>query len=620
MGKSPGKWLKTLLFRKKSTRSSYTKARGDLVTVEKEKHGSGKEPLADLSVNSPLISQPVPTKNDTNDSIPQPESTCAAELSPEVGQPVPASQDCEKPDAAVGAGLSPDPRNSREEQAAIKAQAAFRGYLARRAFQALKGIIRLQALVRGHLVRRQAVATLLCLHSIIKVQAVFRGRRIRHSDVGLTIHQRFGGGKIMNTMSSTAAVVRPSARTEKLLSNAFARKLLVSYTMVRPLKVYYSETEPNSAWSWLERWTAICFTVPSIQLKRGIDSKPQKHTARATENDGSRMKRSVRTRPTAHGDTSTNANNYEPERSKRILKKVPAQPVEEPQSELEKVKRNLRKVSANLTTDISSDRQEMETEKLKRNLNKTTSSSVENHDNGEADSIDKNRKATTVAPTEQPEPKANSRLITDSQQKIDSQPKIDSQQKIDSQPKLDSQLISADSPSKMDFEPISINVLADCSQIDNPIIKLNPIEVSLPAIPLENEIKDGSLADVDGEINSNPKDDQVPAGGQKTSKRRSSFPENGLHKSPALPSYMAATESAKAKLRCQGSPRFGSDGTEGNGVTRRHSLPSVSNGKVSSLSPRTQRLVQSGKGNIRDKSLLSSRDGNEKVVHAEWRR
>ncbi|KAF3772966.1 farnesyltransferase/geranylgeranyltransferase type-1 subunit alpha protein [Nymphaea thermarum] len=75
---------------------------------------TGNDPLADLSVNSPLISQPVPTKNDTNDSIPQPESTCAAESSLEVGQPVPASQDCEKPDAAVG--VSPDPRNLKEEQ------------------------------------------------------------------------------------------------------------------------------------------------------------------------------------------------------------------------------------------------------------------------------------------------------------------------------------------------------------------------------------------------------------------------------------------------------------------------------------------------------------------------
>lgn len=98
------------------------------VTLEKEKHGSGKEPLADLSVNSPLVSQSIPAKDDTNDSIPQPENKCAAGLSPEVGQMALASQYCEKSNAGVGAGLSPDPRNI-IEQAAIKAQAAFRGYM-----------------------------------------------------------------------------------------------------------------------------------------------------------------------------------------------------------------------------------------------------------------------------------------------------------------------------------------------------------------------------------------------------------------------------------------------------------------------------------------------------------
>lgn len=50
---------------------------------------------------------------------------------------------------------------------------------ARRAFRALKGIIRLQALVRGHLVRRQAVATLRCMRAIIELQALARGRMVR---------------------------------------------------------------------------------------------------------------------------------------------------------------------------------------------------------------------------------------------------------------------------------------------------------------------------------------------------------------------------------------------------------------------------------------------------------
>jgi hypothetical protein len=75
---------------------------------------------------------------------------------------------------------------------------------------------------------------------------------------------------------------------------------------------------------------------------------------------------------------------------------------------------------------------------------------------------------------------------------------------------------------------------------------------------------------------------------------------------------MAATESAKAKLRMQGSPRFSEDRVEKNNITRRHSLPSSTNSKISSESPRTQRAVHgSGKGgNKSDKSLLSSRDGN----------
>lgn len=63
---------------------------------------------------------------------------------------------------------------------------------ARRAFWALKGIIRLQALVRGHLVRRQAVATLQCMHAIVKFQALVRGRAVRLSDVGREVQYKFG--------------------------------------------------------------------------------------------------------------------------------------------------------------------------------------------------------------------------------------------------------------------------------------------------------------------------------------------------------------------------------------------------------------------------------------------
>lgn len=61
---------------------------------------------------------------------------------------------------------------------------------ARRAFRALKGIIRLQALIRGHLVRRQATVTLCCMYGIVKLQALVRGGRVRQSNLGFEIHQK----------------------------------------------------------------------------------------------------------------------------------------------------------------------------------------------------------------------------------------------------------------------------------------------------------------------------------------------------------------------------------------------------------------------------------------------
>ncbi|KAG7557349.1 IQ motif EF-hand binding site [Arabidopsis suecica] len=54
--------------------------------------------------------------------------------------------------------------------AAIIIQTAFRGYLARRALRALRGIVKLQALVRGNNVRNQAKLTLRCIKALVRVQ------------------------------------------------------------------------------------------------------------------------------------------------------------------------------------------------------------------------------------------------------------------------------------------------------------------------------------------------------------------------------------------------------------------------------------------------------------------
>ncbi|KAL1557723.1 protein IQ-DOMAIN 18-like isoform X1 [Salvia divinorum] len=68
-----------------------------------------------------------------------------------------------------------------EDKAAILIQRIFRGYLARRALMALQGVVKLQALIRGHNVRKRAKMTLQCIQSLVRVQAIVCDQRRRLS-------------------------------------------------------------------------------------------------------------------------------------------------------------------------------------------------------------------------------------------------------------------------------------------------------------------------------------------------------------------------------------------------------------------------------------------------------
>ncbi|PON73867.1 IQ motif, EF-hand binding site [Parasponia andersonii] len=66
-----------------------------------------------------------------------------------------------------------------ENAAATKIQAAFRSYLARKALYALRGLVKLQALVRGHIVRKQTASTLMRMHALMAIQVRARVQRIQ---------------------------------------------------------------------------------------------------------------------------------------------------------------------------------------------------------------------------------------------------------------------------------------------------------------------------------------------------------------------------------------------------------------------------------------------------------
>ncbi|KAG5050582.1 hypothetical protein JHK87_002780 [Glycine soja] len=560
-GRSPGKWFKNLLLGKKSSSKSTSSKKNDIFkpSIDKDLLVSSEVPVPDPTMDSLQISTPISGANDYKGVLSEKEVVSRSSHDRDVLST--RVKEAKVQDVA-NFGSQENLEKLQLTEATIKVQAACRSYLARRTLQKLKGVIQLQAFIRGHLVRRHAVSALYCVKGIVKFQALARGYNVRCSDIGLAVQ------KIRkDTHCSNSVRVVSSTQAEKLSENVFVCKLLASSPYAVPLSLNSDPGEPNMGQKWLDYWTRSHFWASLPEFKKKLESVSDEKNGTSQTVQKGQVKKITRKSPTVKAD---NVSNLGSNKSKQHLKKDSSHPLP---SALENPPKETEKSSFGKThAHNASNGSEVVNEKRKSGNKKILDHAVIDVSEQGPNASSAKEKDSTVPKSKESDPEKGHGQQT--------------KDKNDNEPHNDPIAVSKTSVKKGENEGIQV-VSENLNGGDNCISNNSQRRASLPA----------NINEQENELYNTPV-------------------------TPRLPSYMAPTESAKARLRGQGSPRFTTDLVDKNSATRRHSLSSSLNGKSGSFSPRAEKLIGvSSRGGIRsDRSLSSSRDGTEKLIQPQWRR
>ncbi|KAJ7522074.1 hypothetical protein O6H91_19G082300 [Diphasiastrum complanatum] len=156
------------------------------------------------------------------------------------------------------------------ELAAIRIQSAFRGFLARRARGALRGLVKLQALVRGHAVRKNLPArSSAYLHPLLKMDApahaARRAKKPRNGEGAPQMPQQINDAEKSSVSkrgwcSSRWTAEETQAKLRERQDAAIRRERAMAYAFWIQWKpsvgIKNGPEKAQSSLSWLERWMA----------------------------------------------------------------------------------------------------------------------------------------------------------------------------------------------------------------------------------------------------------------------------------------------------------------------------------------------------------------------------
>ncbi|KAG5063051.1 hypothetical protein AAZX31_02G132100 [Glycine max] len=236
---------------------------------------------------------------------PSPRAASPRVASPRVTSPKAASSRIAHHHKEVG--YRPEPTLRQQHATATKIQSVYRGYMARRSFRALKGLVRLQGVVRGQNVKRQTVNAMKHMQLLVRVQSQIQSRRIQMLENQARYQADFKNDKdaasILGKLTSEAGneewddslltkeevEARLQRKVEAIIKRERAMAFAYSHQLWKatPKSTHTPMTDTRSSgfpwwWNWLERQTPAATPQERQSLKNFQITPPRPYSEQKT--------------------------------------------------------------------------------------------------------------------------------------------------------------------------------------------------------------------------------------------------------------------------------------------------------------------------------------------------